>query len=103
VTHESFLHVQEYSFDYSYNMMLDFSNDPIYRKMKGFLPQRRHHLMFHNKSHASTIHPFATKGLRVLESENSQISLDIQELNYGKNYGIFGIKIFDFLPSDFML
>ncbi len=75
VTHESFLHVQEYSFDYSDNKKLDFSHGPFYNKTKNNSPSSRHHLMFHHKPNASTTHPLATKGLRVLESVNSRNNL----------------------------
>ncbi len=75
VTHESFLHVQEYSFDYTDNKKLDFSHDPFYNKTKNNSPSSRHHLMFHNKPGAPSTHPLATKGLRVLESVNSRNNL----------------------------
>ena len=45
ITHESFLHVQEYSFDYSDNGKLDFSHDPFYDRTKNNSPNGRHHLM----------------------------------------------------------
>lgn len=75
IVHESLLHVQEYSFDYSDNRKLDFSHDPFYNKTKNNGPSSRHHLMFHHKPNASTTHPLATKGLRVLESVNSRNNL----------------------------
>ena len=75
ITHESFLHVQEYSFDYSDNKKFDFSHDPFYMKTKDNSPDSRHHLMFHHKANASTTHPLAIKGIRVLESVNSRNNL----------------------------
>ena len=75
ITHESFLHVQEYSFDYSDNGKLDFSHDPFYDRTKNNSPNGRHHLMFHHKPNASTNHPLAAQGLRVLESVNSRNNL----------------------------
>src|SRR5690606_686443 len=45
VTHESFLHVQEYTSDFIDNRKIDFSNDVFYAQTKNILPGRRHHLM----------------------------------------------------------
>ncbi|MBL0113102.1 MAG: hypothetical protein IPP42_20620 [Saprospiraceae bacterium] len=77
ISHESFLHVQEYSFDLKDNKKLDFSNDPYYQKIKDNSPSSRHHLLFHYKEGPlkTPTHTFATNGLRVLESVNRRYKL----------------------------
>jgi len=75
ITHESFLHVSEFSKDFLDNGKIDYSNDDFYSKTTNMAPASRHHTMFHYKKGASSTHPFARQGLRVLESVNSKYHL----------------------------
>ena len=62
IVHESFLHVYEYSEDFSDNKKVDFSHDFYYQRLMQNSPSRRHHLLFHNKKNAYSTHPLYTQG-----------------------------------------
>jgi len=75
LTHESWLHSWEYSKDYKDNGKLDFSHDPFYEKLLNNSPSKRHHKMFHYNPGAAQNHPFAVRGMSVLEEVNRDYDL----------------------------
>ncbi len=76
ITHESFLHVQEYSLDFVDNEKIDYSHDSFYEKTTDMSPDMRHHKMFHNKKDAISQHPFAVQGYPLIISVNNQFKLN---------------------------
>ncbi len=90
LAHESFLHVQEYVSDFKDNGSIDYSHNPFYKTLENSSPSSRHHLMYHNQDGSAQTHPLSTRGLRVLESVNSQRNLGYSRNELWKKIWTFG-------------